>query len=67
MQFKVINLGNKKNFRWNSEVMEEEGQNSNERVLLRDDCESLVSYKLKNCKWILGALSNVTKDVIMCG
>lgn len=50
MQFKVINLGNKKNFRWNSEVMEEEGQNSNERVLLRDDCESLVSYKLKNCK-----------------
>lgn len=49
MQFKVINLGNKNNFRWNLEGMEEE-QNSNERVLLYDDCESLMRYKTKNCK-----------------
>lgn len=41
MQFKVVNLGNKNNFRWNLEVVEEKEQNSNEQVLLHDDCESL--------------------------
>jgi len=50
MQFKVINLGNKNNIRSNFKVIEEEEQNSNEGVLLHDDCESLIRYKTKKCK-----------------